>query len=1390
MRLRRIFGVGALVLLGFMAFALLALLALDTQPGHRLIARQIAGIAPGSGLQVSIGRIDGSIYGDIILHKLELSDLDGVFLTSPKVRLDWQPHDFIVKDRLSIHQLRAARVSLVRLPRLRPSEDERPLLPDFDISIRKALIGHLEVDPRIAGRPHNASLALTALTTPDRARLGMLARSRTGGDTFRLFLDAAPDADRFRLNGALQAPRGGLLAGMTGLDRALHIDLDGKGRWTQWRGNLVAKLAEAGSPPVPIANMAIDAAHGRFRLDGRVDPARLVSGGVIPRLAPSGIVIRASAAPDQDRLPFIISAKAPAFSLDAQGELDRRISRLTDTTARIALLEPRSLVRTMTGERIRMSVAADGSVRAPRITYKLNASWFALGDQRLDNLSASGRIAGKDHPGDFTVDATFDRLTGAGDLVAQLSARAHVTGPLSLDGFVVRGQGTRLDTRMLTARADLMLDLATGAYDVVGTTEVPDYPIPGLGRAAVQGDLRLKPDPLEPRKLHISGPVSARLTRLDNDFLRFVFGGLPRGRADIIRTPDGTISLSAAKVTGPEFSVAGQGTYRLGQKIDFQGRGEQLRFGTLSLDLSGDISRPLAVVNVDRYTLGLPIENISATFTPGPERYAFNAAGATLLGEITATGQIDTAPGAVRYKFGEISLAGVRARGVLTPSGGVPVDGTLAISGSGVDGTARFSNENEAQRIVVAAGATAAALATEPVIGARRGTVAADILVTADGNRTRGSFDLSGARIGTLTLASADGAFDLTNGVGTITSKVKGRRGTNFAFDISAAFAADAVLVSAEGDVGGQRLGIARPARIDRDEDGTWRLAETRIALPVGSARLAGSLDKEATTIRAGLDEAGLGLLQLIFPDVPLTGTATGAIELTASGARLPRIRANLRVRDFARQSNLLSEPVDLALIAVLNDDVGAVRAALEIDGRRLGRFQARLPHIAGTPDLSAFQRIAASPVQAQLRYRGPAEAIWPLAAIDAIAVRGPLQARIDIGGTVGEPRLTGNLEARSLGVESVASGTVIEDIQFSGRFAGSELLIETFNGRDRQGGKVSGRGTVDLSLSRGFPINIRLDTRRAALVDIDTLDTRVTGPVLISNSPETGAKISGDLTVDRARYRAGNAQLETIPQLTVREVNRDLVRARETPQGSTVWQLDVTAAADDRLYVRGLGLDSEWSARLKLGGPITEPRLTGKARLVRGDYDFAGRRFELTRGEVRFGGAYPPDPVLNIQAEARVEGLTAQINIAGLSSQPQVRLSSVPALPQDEILSRVLFGTGIANLSAPEALQLAGAVAALQNGGSSALDPIGSVRRAIGIDRLRIQTADSATGRGTGVAAGEYLGRRTYVEVSTDTNGVTATQIEFALTRAFSVLGRVATFGGSSVGVRVSTDY
>ena len=283
---------------------------------------------------------------------------------------------------------------------------------------------------------------------------------------------------------------------------------------------------------------------------------------------------------------------------------------------------------------------------------------------------------------------------------------------------------------------------------------------------------------------------------------------------------------------------------------------------------------------------------------------------------------------------------------------------------------------------------------------------------------------------------------------------------------------------------------------------------------------------------------------------------------------------------------------------------------------------------------------------------------------------------------------------------------------------------------------------------------------------------------------------IGGDVRIDSARYQLGTTPAEQVPVLKVREIGTRPPTGRAPVSTDTQWSLDIHAVARSRFNVRGLGLDSDWGADVRIGGSALEPEITGRATLARGTYDFSGKTFRLDRGDIRFTGEYPPNPSIDIQATANVTGLTAVLNIGGSAFKPEIVFTSTPALPEDEVLSRLLFGTSVTDLSAPEALQLAAAVAQLRGGNGGGLNPVNALRRVTGLDRLRVNGADKTTGRGTSVAAGKYIGRNVYVEVASDAKGYTATQIEISLTRWLSLLSSVASQGSNRVSVRVSKDY
>src|SRR3546814_8724576 len=102
-------------------------------------------------------------------------------------------------------------------------------------------------------------------------------------------------------------------------------------------------------------------------------------------------------------------------------------------------------------------------------------------------------------------------------------------------------------------------------------------------------------------------------------------------------------------------------------------------------------------------------------------------------------------------------------------------------------------------------------------------------------------------------------------------------------------------------------------------------------------------------------------------------------------------------------------------------------------------------------------------------------------------------------------------------------------------------------------------------------------------------------------------------------------------------------------------WKLDVHAKMKNRLMVTGLGLDSEWTADLQIGGAPDNPVIPVRADLIPGDYEFAGREFELYRWIIRFAGELTTNPAIHISATASANALKETIHVTGNQQKTEI---------------------------------------------------------------------------------------------------------------------------------------
>ncbi len=1340
-------------------------LYLASDAGRGAVVRLLGLYAPKSGLRVGVGRIEGDIFGRARLHDLTLADPDGVFARVPLLDLDWRPLA-LIDNRLSVRSAVAGEAIVLRRPKLRPSADKR-ILPSIDIVVDRLRIDRLVLGRAVTGIAETIALGGSADIRKGRVQVDAAATSATGGDTVRVHLDAVPDRDALDLAATIAAPAHGTIARLGGLTAPLDVTVGGKGTWQDWHGSATARLGR-----VRLADLALAANAGRLVVTGTTAPSSLLGGGAA-RLTSPFVHVRADVRLRDRVLSGNFSAASPVITGTATGSADFGSERFDRLKIDARLLKPSSFLPRLTGRDITLDATLGGTFATPVVDYVLKSPSFAWGPTRFVDFRATGRATGSLIP----VVATAARVENVGEDIAPLLANLRIAGPLSVAHGQVTSPALAVQSARIAGTMTLRLGLADGDYAVGFDGRLPRYRIGEIGVADVAAQVRVAPDASGGTR--VAGTVRAAATQIDGGFFRSIFAGLPVLTTAIDVAPDLSMRFTGLRLVAPGFEQTGSGARAPDGSVHLVTRGASKTYGATTIDLAGQLDSP--VVDVALAAPGFGFTAVTAHAVAAPDGWRIAARGGSAIGPAMANALVRTSGAAIDV---DAAAAGVTLRGTLVPDTDALVAGQLAVGGAGLSGSVVLAPAGAAQRGDVVLAAASARLVS---VAIGRGNLTARIIAGAGEPSIDAKFALGDVRFAGTTLATLSGTIADAAGRGTATIALAGVAGVPFNATVDARGSSDHVDVGALATVDGRKLTLDHRAVIDR-AGAAWRLAPVVVQTPDGRVELAGSFGGGVSG-SARLDNLGLSLLTLFDPGYNFAGHASGTIAFAAHATAAPTGSLALRIAGLSRAGLASSsQPVDLAVNAALSASSASARAVVVRGGATLGRAQAELT--LGS-EANLRDRLLAAPLFAQARFAGPAEAVWLLSGVEALDVRGPITAAVDAGGRLGDPRLTGSIAVAGGRVENVALGTVVDNVKLDGRFTGSRLDLASFSGTVGKDGRISGSGGVDLSAERGFPVDVTTKLDNAQILNRDDLRATATGTLRL-HSDESGGKISGALDIVRARYRFGRGGTTSdIPVVAVTERNVELLgRAPPRVVKPTLWSLDIAASARDNVDVAGLGLTSTWRGDLKLKGRATAPEFSGVVKMVRGDYDFAGKRFNLTRGDVRFDGKNPPDPVIDLAAENTSSGFTAQLSLTGTALHPDIKFSSTPALPEDEVLSRVLFGTSITTLSAPEAVQLAGALASLRGGKGGRLDPFNAVRKTLRIDRLRVLPADISTGRKTSIAAGEYIGRRLYVELSTDAQGYSASAIEVALTRSLSILSDVATLGGTSVNLRLKRDY
>lgn len=1053
---------------------------------------------------------------------------------------------------------------------------------------------------------------------------------------------------------------------------------------------------------------------------------------------------------------------------------------------------------------------------------------------RVSDLAMFSALAGRDLGGaiDLTANGSVSPLAGGFDLAFDGTANdlragiAQVDGLLAnqttLSGRAVRDeQGVRTENLRL-ANPQLAFtsngQVSSARTDIAFDASVTDLALvdPRLGGALT---------------------ASGRATGQGQPVTVSLDAAIPNGRLDERQLTNATLGfegeVNGTDVTGTLTGGGGLDGLTLSLAGDVASVGESRSVKGLEINigpnrLSGDLAKAGAAPLEGRLNLQAPdIASIAALALTE----ATGALDATLTFAPAETGQgVKVVAGANGIavggtRIGELNLQAdvVDALGVPLVDGGMDASG-LVVGGIEVSSVNATASRADANRMQVSANARLAIgtqIDTSGEVAHLDGGGFATTLATLNLRQQ----DMQARLASPSTVTLKDGAVTLTPlqldvGDGSLTAQ--GSIADTFDIDVALSALPLAVANTIRPDLGGAGTldGTLRVTGPRNAPDVQYSLTASEIASTItrnaglppvrlvssgqteggrlnltaelsgndiaASARGAVPLGQGAIDLAVDLGSFPLALVDRAAGNRGLRGTVTGTGQVAGT---LASPRASFNVRGTGISADLLASN---GLPALGFSMAGNFRD----NAVRLDSAEVTAP---GGLDISGAGTIPLTGAGLDVRVNGgvPLAMANPFLADRAAQVAGTARLDATARGSLAAPQLGGNVNVAGATLVDPETNIRLEGITIDAGLEGNSAILRTLRANVVSGGSIEAEGRV--GLSPGYPADLTARINNVVYTDGAFVSTQANGRLtMVGPLVGQGGLLSGQIDLGRTEISvaeglgAGGQALEQVEHLAPpRPVEITLRRARlnEEPQAAegTPPQigLDVLIRAPNQIFVRGRGLDVEVGGELRVQGTTADIQPVGQFDLRRGRLNILGQRIDFDQGSVQLIGNL--DPQLHFVAETQSGDVTAIVTVDGRASSPTITFSSQPELPQDEVLARVLFNRTADSLSPFQLAQLAAAAAELAGGGGGGPGIMDQLRNATGLDDLDVVTAEDGS---TAVRAGRYISDRVYVDVQSDTRGVSQAQVNYEINQSLNARAAIGTDGNTTLGLFFERDY
>nr|NGY95291.1 hypothetical protein [Neochlamydia sp. AcF84] len=535
---------------------------------------------------------------------------------------------------------------------------------------------------------------------------------------------------------------------------------------------------------------------------------------------------------------------------------------------------------------------------------------------------------------------------------------------------------------------------------------------------------------------------------------------------------------------------------------------------------------------------------------------------------------------------------------------------------------------------------------------------------------------------------------------------------------------------------------------------------------------------------------------ELFYPlhlQAPLVGYLQGEIDLLGNPENLKgHLRAHLS------QIRLADDPLDsptsleARIVGTILENhmaasaqiIGLTQKPIEIDARlpihlsinpldiQINEYDSLLVHLAAEGEISPF---------------------LPLFEIESSSISGHTSIALDVTGSINDLHTRGDIIIKDGSFESPTTGAAFHHLNAKIEANNKILTLQEFEAFDMNEGAIRGSGRLELKKELAFPFTLNLQLAHIKLLNLDFAKALASGEAIIKGNARQ-AKVTGHLTTDSLQI--------TIPEQAPALAYSVDVRYINVPEGETspllnssqpAWpvELDMQIDIAPNTAIKSKALASLWQGGIKVKGTPQAPQLFGDVKIIEGDYNFNGKTFDIKEGTISFAGEPDKKTNLYVIASKDLGKMVAEVILKGSVKNPSIAFRSNPPMSQREILSWILFGRGVTDITPFQGAELSQSISNLSKEGNKGPDVLTRIRDSIGLDRIDINKSEGEESNEVSIQVGKYISRGVFVSLNKSiTSEVNEISVEANLWRNIKARAQVGDDSSAQLQLKWKRDY